>query len=129
MPKEALLNGLKVFQKIFYFTVTPGLQIFLHYICTYNASQKHVSTLLHTYELNGFFSADRSCCTAVQQNIFLNSLKLVAHFFTLLFGTFCVQIGQSFGARKNLKLTTFSFENSDFTVFKHFSKTHCASKD
>ena len=25
---------------------------------------------------------------------------------------------------KNSKLTSFSFENSDFTVFKHFSKTH-----
>ena len=28
--------------------------------------------------------------------------------------------------RKNSKSTSFSFENSDFTVFKHFSKIHCA---
>ena len=30
--------------------------------------------------------------------------------------------------RKNSKSTSFSFKNRDFTVFKHFSKTHCASK-
>ena len=28
---------------------------------TYNASQKHESTLLHTYTLNEFLTADRSC--------------------------------------------------------------------
>ena len=27
------------------------------------------------------------------------------------------------------KLTSFSFKNSNFPVFKHFSKTHCASKN
>ena len=30
---------------------------------TYNASQKHESTFLHTYVLNEFLTADRSCTT------------------------------------------------------------------
>ena len=30
-------------------------------------------------------------------------------------------------SRKNSKSTSFSFKNSDFTVFKNFSKTHCDS--
>ena len=30
---------------------------------SYNAPQKHVSTLLHTYVLNQFLTADRSCTT------------------------------------------------------------------
>ena len=30
---------------------------------TYTDSQKHESTLLHTYVLNGFLTADRSCTT------------------------------------------------------------------
>ena len=50
---------------------------------TYNASQKHESTLLHTYVLNEFLTADRS----VQQNI--SEKHLYASF-----GAFCIQIGQ-----------------------------------
>ena len=45
------------------------------------------------------------------------------------FGTFCVQIGQLVEAEWDFKLLEeFEIDNSDFTVFKHFSKTHCDSK-
>ena len=36
---------------------------------------------------------------------------------------------ETFNFQKNSKLTTFSFENSDLTVFEHFSKTHNASNN
>ena len=35
----------------------------------------------------------------------------------------------SWNFRKDLKLTTFTFENSYFTVLKHFSKTHGVSNN
>ena len=61
--------------------------------------------------------------------------KLVANIFTLLLAPFASKMvnyskhSETLNFRKNLKLTTFSFENSDLTVFKHFSKSHCASNN
>ena len=55
----------------------------------------------------------------------------VFHIFTISFGTFCVQIGQLFAAQWGSipKSTTFSFNNSDFSISKHSSKTSCASNN
>ena len=62
----------------------------------------------------------------ILKNSFVGSSHLNASF-----GTFCVQIGQLFEThseilkfRKNSKSTSFSFENSNFTVFKHFSHAY-----
>ena len=61
-------------------------------------------------------------------------LKLVAHIFTLLLEPFAFKLvnysrhSEFLKFRKNSKSTSFSFQNSDFTGFKNFSKTHCASK-
>ena len=71
---------------------------------SYTASQKHESTLFHTYVLNEIFAADCSCTTKVLKKLLK---KLVARIFTLLlapFGTFCVQIGQLVGAQWDFKL-------------------------
>ena len=98
----------------------------------YNAQQKHESTLRHTYVLNEFLTADRSCTT-----IFFNKLlqKLIAHILTLLLATFASKLinysrhSEILNFRKNSKSTSFSFENSDLIVFKHVSNTHCDSKN
>ena len=64
--------------------------------CTYTASQKHESNLLHTYVLNQFMTADRS----FKQRIFEKYLTEdgSSHFYAS-FVTFCVQIGQLFEAQ------------------------------
>ena len=57
--------------------------------------------------------------------------KLAAHIFTLLMAPFTSKLvnysrdSETLNFRKNSKSTSFSFENSSFTVFIHFSKTHC----
>ena len=51
----------------------------------YTAQQKHESTLLHTYVLNAFLTADRSCTTKYFWKILY---KMVAHIFTLLLAPF-----------------------------------------
>ena len=62
-------------------------------------------------------------------------LKLVVHIFTLLLPPFASKLvnyswhSEILNFRKNSKSTTFSFENSDLTIFQPFSKTHCASND
>ena len=59
---------------------------------------------------------------------------MVAHTYTLLLAPFAFKLvnysrhSKILNFRKNSKLTSFSLKNSDFTVFKDFSKTHCASK-
>ena len=59
-PAESILFGL-------YFALTPSSDkmktIFLSKIEMYTDSQKHESTLLHTYALNKFLTANRSCTT------------------------------------------------------------------
>ena len=52
------------------------------------------------------------------------------------FGTFCVQIGQLFAAQWDFKHSEefrnrqhFHFNNSDLSIFKHNSKTHCPSNN
>ena len=72
----------------------------------------------------------------VQQNIFEKTLKmLVVHIFTLLLAPFVPKLvnylrySETLKFRKNSKSTSFSFENGDFTVFIHFSKTRCASNN
>ena len=54
---------------------------------TYTAPQKHESTLLHTYVMNEFLTADHSCTTKTL--IELGSSNLYASY-----GTFRLQIGQ-----------------------------------
>ena len=57
----------------------------------YTASQKHESTLLHTYVLNEFLTADCSC----KQNIFEKTHIVVGSWnLYASFGTFCVQISR-----------------------------------
>ena len=57
---------------------------------------------------------------------------MVAH---ASFGTFCVKLvkfsrhSEILNFRKNSKSTSFSSKNSDFSVFKHFSKYYCVSKN
>ena len=53
----------------------------------YNAQQKHDSILLHTYVLNEFLTADRSCS---ETNILKQ--KLIAHIFTLLLAPFASKL-------------------------------------
>ena len=45
------------------FGIEEALMISLSFLITYNASQKHESTLLHTYVMNEFLTADRSFTT------------------------------------------------------------------
>ena len=67
----------------------------------------------------------------VQQNTFENTLfKVGSQHLYASFATFRVQIGQLFEAQWNFKLSeAFSFENSDLTIFNHFSKAHCDSNN
>ena len=61
----------------------------------YTDSQKHESTLLHTYVLNEFSTADHLC--TVQQKLFEKTLiELGSSHLYASFGTFYVQIGQLF---------------------------------
>ena len=52
---------------------------------------------------------------------------MVAHIFTLHLASFAFKLviysrhSETLNFLKNSKLTSFSFKNSDFTVFKHFS--------
>ena len=77
------------------------------------------------------------CRPFMYNKIFLKKLllKLVAHIFTLLLAPFALKLvyylrsNEILNFRKNSKSSSFSFEDSDFTVFKHFSKTQCASKN
>ena len=63
------------------------------------------------------------------------SQKLVAHIFTLLLAPFAFKLvnhsshSEISNFHKISKSTSFSFQISDFTVFKHISKTHCVSKN
>ena len=59
--------------------------------CT--APQKDESTLLYTYVLNDFFTADRSCITKYFEK---NHIEVGSSHLYASFGTFCVQIGQLF---------------------------------
>ena len=106
------------------------IMISLTYSPTYNASEKHESTLLHTYELNEFLTADHPCTT---KYFWKNLYKLVAHIFMLLLAPFTSKLANysrpTLNFRKNSKSTTFSFENSDLSIFQLFSKTHCASNN
>ena len=59
---------------------------------------------------------------------------LVAHIFTLLLTPFASKMvnylrhSETSNFRKNLNSTSFSFKNSDFTVFKHFVRKRCQKK-
>ena len=106
---------------------------FENWFITYNASQKHESTLLHMYVCTERIFDSRSF---VYKNVFLKKLlcKLVAHVYMLLLAPFESKlVNQSRRSetffRKNSKSTSFSFENSDFTVLIYFSKTHCTSNN
>ena len=100
----------------------------------YTASQKHESTLLYTYVLNEFLTADRSCT----KKIFLKKLlqKFVVHIFTLLLAHFMSKLqlvnyasrGESLNLRKISKSTTFSFGNSDLSNFKHIQRLSVSRK-
>ena len=82
----------------------------------------YLTSCVHMYWMNF-----RHLTVHVQQNIFDKTLiKVDSSHFCASFGTFCVQICKLFESQWDLQL---SFENSDFTVFKHFSKTHSASKN
>ena len=60
---------------------------------------------------------------------------MVAHIFTLLFTPFVSRSVDYSSRSESLnigiisKSVTFSFENDDLSMFKHFSKTHCASNN
>ena len=60
---------------------------------------------------------------------------MVAHIFALLLASFASKLvnysshSETWNFRKNSRSTSFSFENSDIIVFKHFSKTQCASNN
>ena len=60
----------------------------------YTGSQKQESTLLNTYVLSEFLTADRSC---TKKNIFEKTLSSSHPYAS--FGTFCVHIGQLFAAQ------------------------------
>ena len=67
---------------------------------TYNASQKHKSTLLDTYALNKFLTDDRF----LKQNIFESTLiKAGSSHLQASFSIFCVQIGQLFEAQRHFQ--------------------------
>ena len=103
----------------------------LYQFVIYTAPQKHESTLLQCTER--IFDSR----PFMYNKIFLKTLlqKLVAHISMLFLALFASKFvnqsrhSETLNFRKNSKLTSFSFENSDFTVFKHFSKTHCASQN
>ena len=100
---------------------------------TYTDSQKHRSTLLQSPYVCTERIFDSRPFT--YNKILLKKLlkKLTAHILTLLLAPFASKLAnysrrsETFNFRKNSKSTTFSFENSDFAVFIHFSKTHCTS--
>ena len=76
---------------------THDVSILVHNVIistTYNASQKHESTLLHTYVPKDFLTV------LVQQNVFEKTLVEVSspHLYAS-FGTFCAQISQLFEAQ------------------------------
>ena len=99
----------------------------------YTLTPKKLIDLTLTYVLNEFLTADRSCATKQFWKKLLQ--KSLAHIFTLLLTPFVSKLvnysrcSETLNFRKNSKSTSFSFENSDFTVFKHFLKTHCSSKN
>ena len=90
----------------------------------YRNSQKHESTLLHTYVLNEFLTADRSCAT---KYFWKTLIEVGSSHIYASFCTFCVQIGQLFEAQwvfercmKTVK-SLFSKENDvDFEFFRKF---------
>ena len=100
----------------------------------YTASQKHESTLRTPYVCTELIFDSR---LFMYNKIFLKKflLKLVAPIFTLLLAPLALKLvnysrpSEFLKLRKNSKLTSFSSDNTDFTVFKYFSKTHCASKN
>ena len=59
----------------------------------------------------------------------------VAHIFTILLAPFASKLvnysrhSETLNFRKNSKSTTFFLRNSDLTIFKHFSMSHCASNN
>ena len=55
----------------------------IRYILYYNASQKHVSTLLQTYVLNEFLKAHRNRLLYIKILLKKTLTEVVAHFFTL----------------------------------------------
>ena len=95
-------------------------------------SQKHESILLHSpYVCTERIFDSRPF---MYNKIFLLKIlqELVAHIFTLLLPPFAFKLvnhsrrSETLNFRKKSKSTSFSFENIDFTVFIHFSKTPCA---
>ena len=75
-----------------------GLLIFQLFL-TYNASQKHESTLLHTYVMNEFLTIQVK--QSILEKTFIENGS--SHLCTS-FGTFCVQIGHLFEAQICLKI-------------------------
>ena len=96
--------------------------------CT--ARQKHESTFLHTYVMNEFLTADRSCTTKYFWKKILQ--KLVAHIFMLLFAPFDSKLvnysrrSETLNFRKNSKLTTFWQQFDHFQTF--FKDSLCLQK-
>ena len=99
----------------------------------YTAQQKHESTLLHTYVLNEFLTADRLGTI----NYFWKNSEVDSSHLYASFGTFCVQIVQLFEAQWDFKLSE-EFEiyalfirKQRFYHFKTFFKDllYCASKN
>ena len=92
----------------------------------YNASQKHESTLLHTYVMNEFLTAVRSFTT----KYFWKSLIEVgsSHLYAS-FGTFCVQIGQLVEVQWDFKLSEEFEINVIFHQKQRFYRFHTFFKD
>ena len=85
----------------------------------YTDSQKHESTLLHTYVLNEFLTADNSCTTKYFEKSIIEVRS--SHFYAS-FGTFCAQIEKCMKTVKWL----FSKENDvDFEFFRKFKISLC----
>ena len=96
----------------------------------YTAPQKHESTLLHTYVLNKFLTADHSCTTEYLKKktvIEVGSSHLYASF-----DTFCVQIGQFLKAQavfekcfKTVKSLNSKENDVNFEFFRKFKISLC----
>ena len=95
----------------------------------HNASQKHESTLLHTYVMSEFLTADRSYRTKYFWK------KFVAHILTLLFAPFASKLVNYYYWSLNIRK---NFENRrhfpPITAICRFSnirtsKIHCASNN
>ena len=92
----------------------------------YTAPQKHESTLLHTYVLDGFLTVDRSCTTNYFWKI---SLKVGSSHLYASFGTFWVQIGQLVEAQWDFKLSEEFEIDVIFLRKQRFYRFHTFFKD